>query len=136
MGKLYNEGNMNNDIIENINEGPKNGGRFGTTIILVIDLLLIAFSFLIFNTAPSLGYLVILYGAIAVLVLGVIISLACRDKIKERAIGLISIGVGIAIGVASGIDIDNNEVIMTIGQIVTGVSFFLISYLIYILWRK
>ena len=127
---------MNNDIIENINEGPKNGGRFGTTIILVIDLLLIAFSFLIFNTAPSLGYLAILYGAIAVLVLGVIISLAYRDKIKERAIGLISIGVGIAIGVASGIDIDNNEVIMTIGQIVTGVSFFLIAYLIYILWRK
>jgi hypothetical protein len=126
---------MNNDTIEKVNEGSKNGGRLGTTIILVIDLLLIALSFLIFNKPPSLGYLAILYGAIAITVLGIVTTLA-SSKNKLQSKGLVSIAVGIAIGVASAIDIDSHEVVMNIGQVVTGGSFFLIAYLIFLIWKK
>lgn len=126
--------NQNNESVQLI-KGPKRSAKLGATIILVIDLLLIAFSFLIFSSGPSLGYISILYVAFIIIVFG-IITVVAFSNYKIQSKGIISIGLGIVIGVASAIDIDSLKAIVLIGQVVTGSSFFLISYLIFELWRK
>lgn len=110
------------------------GERIVATILLVIDLLIIAFCFILFNKPPSLGYIIILFISGYKIIAGLVITAIALKK-KRTLTGIITIGISISIALA-GANNSSHEVTMITGQIVTGVSFLLTVFLIVFIWKK
>lgn len=127
---------MDNEIFDVKNEtyNSNKGERIVTTILLVLDLLVIFFSFIVYNKPPSLGYLIIVYIA-GYKFLAALIMTAIALKKRRLITGLITIGTSISIALAGTIN-SSNEVTVITGQIVTGLSFLLTVFLIVYIWKK
>lgn len=104
------------------------------SIVCIIYLASIAFCYGIFNTEPSLGYLVLLYVAFLMLILS-IIQIRLHMGNNRIWAGIITIGSTVGLLLAA-LNNAPNESLMATGQLTTGISFVISLSLFILIWKK
>lgn len=103
--------------------------QFIVNLLLVIQSLALLVCYLMFTLEPSLGYLLILYISWGLVINGSIIASFIFSLVKGVIIFAILIS-GILIGISAGLRFDD-YIVMLIGQLVSGFSFFITLYAIF-----
>ena len=107
--------------------------KITNSIVSVIYLASIAFSFGMFNTEPSLAYLVHLYVVFLMLVLS-IVQIRLHKAKNKIWVAIITIGSTLGLLLAS-LNNSPNESLMKTGQLTTGISFVVSLLLLFLIWR-
>lgn len=109
--------------------------RLSVSVILVLLVLaLIAISFSVFQSRPGLGYLMILYCAVAIAVMGAIVMLLLRG-FKRMFSAITIFGSSVSILTILFIETDPDFVMM-LGQLVTGVAFIVNLAMLFVIALK
>ncbi len=118
---------MENDLLDSGLDARKKQPRTSifrlsaAVIFILLILGLIAISFSVFQSPPSLGYLLIFYCAVAMAVLGIIVAVLLNGF--RRTLSAVTVlGSSLVIILTLFIE-ENSEFVMVLGQFVTGVAF-------------
>lgn len=119
---------MENDLLDSGLDARKKQPRTSifrlsaAVIFILLILGLIAISFSVFQSPPSLGgYLLIFYCAVAMAVLGIIVAILLNGFSRVLA-AITTLGSSLVITLTLFIE-GNNGFVMTLGQFVTGAAF-------------
>lgn len=89
-------------------------------IVILSVLALITISFSVFQTTPSLGYLVIFYSTIGMVLLGIILIFLLKGTEMLFSAGTI---IGSAILIFTVLVLSDNDLTMILGQLISVISF-------------
>ena len=104
------------------------------TVLCTLFLTCIAFCYGIFNSEPSLGYLILFYAAFFMLILSIAQIILIKSK-RRIWTGIITISSTLAL-VMAAMNNAPNESLMKVGQFATGFSFMISLSLYVLIWKK
>lgn len=132
---------MKNDLLDSGLNARKKQPRISilrlsaAIIFILLILVLIAISFSVFQSPPSLGYLLIFYCAVAMAVLGIIVAVLLLNGFRRTLSAVTVVGSSLFIILTLFIE-GNSGFVMALGQFVTGAAFLANLVMLFIIALK